>query len=440
MIFILITLLLVGFAILYMKNPGSLFYTDLHMDPTLDWNYSFKPETIEKINISIDENGFRWPSDKFTYQSCFLEIILESKGKGLYFSPSLWINEKEQVFEAKTKGKRYVNLSSMHPEPGEYITLKGSGLTWKKQQATLLFFNQSVSSNDRILIISPHPDDAELAAFSLFRPHQTLVVTLTQGDAGINNFARLFPDPATGYKMKGFARALDSLSAPQLGGIPLERCLHLGYFDTRLKEMKENPSQPFTGRYSHEKDLTPVRSLNHSSLLLPDIKEATWNNLLADLHHLINTFQPTIIVTPHPFMDDHLDHQMSTLATMEALTSSSIKEGRFFFYNNHSALSPGYPLGGADTLMSVPPWTSSMPPAEGIYSPTLTTEQLGLKTIALDSHKDLRAHPRRIRHLKDKLAHIYRSIPSEQSYFRQALREHELFIVYPFQDREKFQN
>lgn len=280
--------------LLYIKNPGSLFYTDLHMDPTLDWNYSFKPETTIKITVSINENGFKWPTDAPSFPTCFLEINLEATGKGYFFSPSIWINEKEQVYEAKTKGKRYLNLSSIHPQPEEFVSLKGSGLTWKKQQGTLIFFKEFVSPDDRILIISPHPDDAELAAFSLFHPFHTLIVTLTQGDAGMNNFARLFPDPKTGYKMKGFARALDSLSAPQLGGIPLERCLNLGYFDTRLKEMKENPSQSFSGRYSHEKNISSVRSLNHSSLLLPDIEEATWSNLITDLRHLINTFKPTI--------------------------------------------------------------------------------------------------------------------------------------------------
>lgn len=81
-----------------------------------------------------------------------------------------------------------------------------------------------------------------------------------------------------------------------------------------------------------------------------------------------------------------------------------------------------------------------MSPAEGLYSLSLSQEQLGLKTIAIDAHKDLRPHPRRLRHLKDKLAHTYRSIPSEQSYFRQALRPCELFIVYPFHDLPLFLN
>ena len=41
--------------------------------------------------------------------------------------------------------------------------------------------------------------------------------------------------------MKGYLRAVDSVTVPWQGGIPPQRCFNLGYFDARLEEMRARP-------------------------------------------------------------------------------------------------------------------------------------------------------------------------------------------------------
>ena len=86
-------------------------------------------------------------------------------------------------------------------------------------------------------MIAPHPDDAEIAAFGLYADRQASVVTVTAGNAGDMNYRASVSDPAEHYALKGYLRAVDSVTVPWQGNIPPERTANLGYFDGRLDAM-----------------------------------------------------------------------------------------------------------------------------------------------------------------------------------------------------------
>lgn len=54
---------------------------------------------------------------------------------------------------------------------------------------------------------------------------------MTCGNAGDALYAEHIPDPVRQYRMKGFLRAIDSVTIPWQGGVPPERAYNLGTFD-----------------------------------------------------------------------------------------------------------------------------------------------------------------------------------------------------------------
>ena len=108
-----------------------------------------------------------------------------------------------------------------------------------------------------ILIVAPHPDDAEIAAFGLYASARDVtIVTVTSGNAGDANYADDFPDPAEQYRFKGFLRAVDSVTVPWQGGDRRPSAASTsGYFDARLRTMHEKPRETLAELYGPNDDV-----------------------------------------------------------------------------------------------------------------------------------------------------------------------------------------
>ncbi len=154
----------------------------------------------------------------------------------------------EQYLDAGAHGLRWFNLTSLRAALVKDVTLEfeTQDLTITSLQANLRMFENHLPFERGILILAPHPDDAEIAAFGLYASHaaQTHIVTVTSGNAGSRNYAANFPIEAEHYQFKGYQRAIDSVTVPWQGGVPPERCYNLGYFDARLDTMHAQPSVP----------------------------------------------------------------------------------------------------------------------------------------------------------------------------------------------------
>ena len=391
-------LLLVLIAVFFYLDSERRYYESFHYDLHADYGYAFPKDSAS--SVTLEKDGFRWPPVKTGADTAFLKIAVRSDWTSLFSLPYIELRCRgtvlHQYFEKTSRGVRYLNLSQIlkvlpPPGPGEKIVLKGHHLSWEEGASELYLFQNPGIEKAKILILSPHPDDAEIAAFGLYNDKDAYVVTITAGEGGKSSYKRFLKDPKIHALFKGKIRVWDSITIPFWGGISPLRCFNLGYFDETLNEMFRNPSQKIFSPFAGTDDLNTFRQYNVSDLLPKNIAEGpTWNSLVTDLEHLLTEINPSIIVTPSPVTDSHPDHQYTTLALLEALERTPAIKGSLYFYTVHSAYSTRWPLGNSASVVSLPPLFSKVPFFEKIYSNHLSADAYMKKFFAMDDMHALR--------------------------------------------------
>jgi LmbE family N-acetylglucosaminyl deacetylase len=338
----------------------------------------------------------------------------------------------QQYFDANAQGLRWLNFSALKDQLKEssQVDIITHAITIEPAAATLRTFENKLNLNDKILVLAPHPDDAEIAAFGLYADHNATIVTVTSGNAGDMNYRANVSDPAQHYLLKGYLRAVDSVTIPWQGQIPPDRTYNLGYFDARLAEMHQSPDQAIPEMYGPNDDVAPYRRANISKMLPTTSRKNNWKNLVEDLTKILNTVKPKIIVMPHPWLDSHLDHEYTSVALVEALEQWK-DNATFLLYTNHASENR-YPYGPAGTVMSLPAWSVVDISLQGVYSHPVSEQLQIRKLYALESMHDLRLSPD-----EQKPCNVPRLIvrpdyprSPEVDYFRRGPRSNELFYVY----------
>ena len=122
----------------------------------------------------------------------------------------------QQYLDANAQGLRWLNLSSLKDQLKEstQVDMITHAITIEPKVGTLRTFENKLNLNDKILVLAPHPDDAEIAAFGLYADHNATIVTVTSGNAGDMNYRTSVSDPAEHYLLKGYLRAVDSVTVP----------------------------------------------------------------------------------------------------------------------------------------------------------------------------------------------------------------------------------
>jgi LmbE family N-acetylglucosaminyl deacetylase len=300
--------------------------------------------------------------------------------------------------------------------------------------AALRLFANGLDLSRSLLVLAPHPDDAEIAAFGLYAYRKSTVVTITTGNAGPRNYEAVFDDVAEMYHFKGRIRLIDSITVPWLGGIPPERAFNMGYFDARLAEMYGKPAAVIPEMYSPNTDIGVYLKYNIGSLLPKRPRASTWTNLVDDLATVLKKVNPAVIVAPHPQLDSHADHQFATVALVEALARRR-QRVTLLLYTNHADRNR-HPYGPAGTVMSLPPPVAEEVQVDRVYSHPVPLDLQRQKLFALESMHDLRPSPSRSYQLAiggDRSTEVEQLGPSsagDVSYFRRAPRSNELFFVY----------
>ncbi len=342
--------------------------------------------------------------------------------------------------DADGKGLRWLNLSALKPQlqKGATVEIQTHGVAIEAGSATLRVFSNRLDLTKTILVVAPHPDDAEIAAFGFYAGRNASIVTVTSGNAGDANYANEFPDPAEQYLFKGFLRAVDSVTVPWQGGIPPERCFNLGYFDARLKTMHGKPNEIVPELYGPNTDVAPYRRANVGRLL-PDLKGPNrWSNVVDDLAAILKKVKPQIVVMPYPQLDTHGDHQYAAVAVAEALEKYK-GTATFLLYTNHTFRNL-YPFGPAGTGMSLAPYSSQELSVQSVYSHPVSKDVQRRKLYALETMHDLRLNPTEQNGCLPPGTEPKRpDYPRVNSvdYFRRGPRAEEVFFVY---DRDGVKN
>jgi LmbE family N-acetylglucosaminyl deacetylase len=405
--------------------------------------------TVEAVPVRCEENGFVLPETATKPVSGFLELEVKASIAGRLSDPAVEIRAGDfsdiQYLERGAQGTRFLNVSRLLrcKTAGERVHLNGRGLTWKADWARLHICDEQIAPDDRVLVIAPHPDDAEIAAFGFYADMCATIVTLTAGDASdrYENSAQ----PWISFPRNTIAkmRVWDSLSVPQFGGVPSERAINLCLPDGRLREMYVSADHDFCGDNDNALDFSTLRRMNYSHPF-QDGSACTWSSLVRELCSIIKEVKPSIVVTPHPTLDPHADHLFATLALSEALHFSGSTKGRMFFYTVHNRRSELWPFGPAGSGVALLP---ILPEdglgASGFYSHGLSIQRQRQKFIALEAMHDVRDiqwppdRPgrqvgRRMMEELRGLAHGMGTSPT--SYLRRAVRPDELFFVTSIED------
>jgi LmbE family N-acetylglucosaminyl deacetylase len=310
----------------------------------------------------------------------------------------------------------------------------------------MLLFSGPRVSNGRVLIVAPHPDDAEIAAFGLYSSHDAYVVTVSPGNYVDGRYAHLEAETSAQDALRGRVRAWDSLVVPTWGGVQPDRIANLGYWNHSLEGFYERRSRDGEEPADTAQDPNRYRSGAISSLIGQRRAEATWASLVSDFRALLRTVRPSVIVAPHPALDAAADHQFTTIALLEALGDADQHQAVLLLYTNHHVLSEHYPFGPADAAITLPPWFDEETRFGGVFSFNLNARKRQDKLFALEAMHDLRAAPRtlsggpaeRFLGLAGSALHeVVRNPLGTYSYFRRAVRPNELFFVYRPEDRAR---
>lgn len=423
-------LLLLGWIVHEAWLADHLFYS-----PHDDYQYRFPPDTPRQ-QVSLRDGRVQLSEPLAAGETLILEVELRSSGLGRWFDPQVLLGDDRQDFERSVMGRRYLNVS------GQAAVLARSELLIQGRHcrlpatATLYTLDNPDYAQRRVMVLAPHPDDAELAAFGLYsRASEVLIVTLTQGEVEAEAYQRYDLDAAQAARLKGRLRSWDSIAVPLWGNVSQQRCVQLGYYCLQLSAMLDDPAETFASRASGESDIRSAR--RHNPLPLPADADGqpSGKNLLGDLVALLEHFRPEIVVTPHPQLDPHPDHYATTLAIDLAAKLANWQPEIALLYANHLHDNDRWPMGPAGCGIALPPALVQLP-ADALWSPTLSEAVQLDKAMALAMQHDLQGRLSLKKRLRRRIQQVLtgRSWPptGENEFFRKAVRRHELFWVRRF--------
>ena len=422
------TLLLTGLTYLIKEA----FWSDhIFYDVKKDQDCTFSQ--AETYDITIKNNSIKLPEEvSNNNHSLFLEVDVRANIYGHLFDPVITVqsplnNNQSQYFEKGAKGKRYLNITHSVPEQDNEILLKCSYCSLASKDIKLIAYKKPDLEGKKILVISPHPDDAEIAAFSTYSKASSFIVTISAGEKEAENLSNLTGSHIHPEIVKGRLRAHDSVMAPMWAGKSVKGAVNLGYFDDSLKSMFENKKKAIQRNYSNT--TLPFREFNSVKLKSDKHGSANWYSLVEDLTEILSSFKPDIVITPDLELDSHIDHHYATVAVKEAVEASNVKNIQYLYYSNHLNNTDMWPFGPAGSLASLPPINTLY---NGIISFEVNRIQQINKSCVLEMMHDLRSS----KSLKINLRYHFqrllagRSLPyfGAESYYRKNVKSNEIFF------------
>jgi LmbE family N-acetylglucosaminyl deacetylase len=411
------------------------FSDHLFYSPNSDYHYQF-PDAAQVQAVSVVNDKLQLSEPLGEGETLLLELDLRSTWLGRWLDPYVLAGDDRQDFERGFAGRRYVNLTGQREVVADgTLRLKG-GFCRIAHSARLYVLSNPDYSQQRLMILAPHADDAELAAFGLYsRAAERCIVTVTQGEIEAERYERFGLSRAEAAQLKGRLRTWDSQAIPLWGGVPQSHCVQLGYYCLQLPAMAQAPAEPFGSRDSSESDIRSARQHNLSPLPGDQDGAPTWHNLVADLTVLLDAYRPDVIVMPHPELDPHADHIATTQALYEAVSRAAHTPEVALFYANHLHDNDRWPMGLAGKGVALPPFVEA-PSVDPLWSTSLSPKVQLDKAMALAMQHDLQGplplKKRLRRQIQRWLAGREWPRTGDDEFFRKAVRRHEVFWVRRF--------
>jgi len=410
------------------------FADHLFYAPSEDYAYDFGDQA-RPVAASLDAGLLKADCVLQGNETLILELRVKSTWLGRFFDPRVELlatgQDDRQTFERGVDGMRFLNLSGL-AAPLQAGSLRLRGRHCRLQGQPRLWITPPVElQRRRVMVIAPHADDAELAAYGLYsQADETWVVTLTAGEIEAEHYQQMGLAKAEAARLKGRLRAWDSIAVPRWAGVPESHCVQLGYFCLQLPAMQAAPDQPAASREAGLADIRMFRQFNPFPLPADGDGAPTWHNLLADLRTLLEMVRPQVLVMPHPQLDPHPDHVCAQAAVLEALQGLAWQPQTLLCYANHLHDNDRWPMGDSGDGVALPPQMS----ADQAWAPCSLVLDLATqrdKAMALGMMHDLQPpapFKRRVRRwLQRWLAGRRPSPYGENEFFRKAVRRHELF-------------
>ena len=410
------------------------FADHLFYAPDEDYAYRFGEQTREGA-VSWRDGQLKADALLQGNETLILEVRVKSGWLGRFLDPCVQLladsQSDRQTFERGVDGVRFLNLTGL-AAPLQAGTLRVRGRHCRLLGEPRLWITPSVElQRRRVMVIAPHADDAELAAYGLYsQSDETWVVTLTAGEIEAEHYQQMGLGKAEAARLKGRLRAWDSIAVPRWAGVPEARCLQLGYFCLQLPAMQAAPDVPAASREAEMADIRPFRQFNPFTLPGDSDGAPTWHNLLADLRALLTLARPEVLVMPHPQLDPHPDHICAQAAVLEAMQGLEWQPQTLLCYANHLHDNDRWPMGDSGDGVALPPQMT----ADQAWAPCALVLDLPTqrdKAMALGMMHDLQPpapFKRRLRRLLQRWLAGRRPSPyGENEFFRKAVRRHELF-------------
>jgi hypothetical protein len=272
-----------------------------------DYSYTFDLSEAEAVPVRITGEGIRIPSLPGNWDTVLLSIDLKATLTGAWFEPTLEVTAGDQSWhqtvERSASGLRYILLDADMVRSAQFLELAGRHVKWDAQDGELFLFSSAPPTDKTFLVLAPHPDDAEIAAFGLYSNRNSYVVTVLAGDYVDGLYAHLSFEPAGQDLLRGRARVWDSLVVPAWGGVSSDRVVNLGCRNGSLRDLYNRQANEYSKDGAPELDPSLLRAGAVEALVGGRNGDASWQSVVEDLAKIVATINPDVIVTPHPALD-----------------------------------------------------------------------------------------------------------------------------------------
>ena len=243
-----------------------------------------------------------------------------------------------------------------------------------------------LTKDDRLLILAPHIDDEIISSAGVIQGAERVgtevkIVYITNGDENIFSLIgkeKIITLNPNDFITLGEQRITEGKKATQILGLQESNLVFLGYPDIGLSSLLNknfNANNPYNS-HGTKFDYNPYHGTYKEGQLY------TGSNVVENLKEILKSFQPTIILIPHP-RDQHPDHR-ATFQFLEKVLAEEKINSRIFAYLIHYSLFPPSKKYQPNQFLYPPKKLFSQ---KGWFSFDLTLEQEKRKLEAVNQNK-----------------------------------------------------